>query len=84
MDILYWGDILNDIEYIIIKIYKNSGDIEIMGKNDVTKDNKLNEILEIYEKMHITVKREEYDYKNVMFYDYNQKSILDVNSYAKI
>lgn len=84
MDILYWGDVLDNIEYIVIKINKKSGDVEIMGKDEKTKDEKLKEILDVYEKMHITIKNREYDYKNIMFYDYNQKSILDINTYAKI
>lgn len=75
-------------EYIcvMLKINKNTGEIENMSSK-VTSDNKLmKEIFDVYNKLNINYKKtsDNEEFQKYTKYNYNERSSMTTTTYAKI
>ena len=73
--------------YITLKINNINGEVEVMStKSVIERKNTTKDILDVYKILNIPIKNTEKNnnYQKVTRYDYNQKSSLDINTYAKI
>lgn len=72
---------MENCTYIILKKNNINGEFEIMDTKNIVK-----EIVDIYKVLNIPIKSNKNinNYEKVSKYDYNQKSSLDINTYAKI
>lgn len=78
---------MNNYTYITFRINNTNGEVEVMStKNTVEKTNISKSIFDVYRLLNIPEKNNEKNsnYPKVTKYDYNQKSSLDINTYAKI
>lgn len=78
---------MSNYTYVTFKINNISGEVEIMNtKNVKEKEKTIKDIYDVYKLLNIPIKDDEKcnNYKKVTRYDYNQKSLLDINTYAKI
>ena len=78
---------MSNYTYVTFKINNISGEVEIMNtKNVKEKEKTIKDIYDVYKLLNIPVKVDEKanNYKKVTRYDYNKKSLLDINTYAKI
>ena len=75
-----------DYTYIILKVNKMNGDVEIMNNKNTLEKDSMKSIAEIYKMLNIPIKNDKNinGYEKVSKYDYNQKSLLDINTYAEI
>ncbi len=72
--------------YIILKIDKETGEIENMSNNRTNNTKLMKDILEVYRKLDINYKSNNNDnvIKQYTKYNYNERSILEENTHAKI
>ena len=72
--------------YITLKINNINGEVEVMNTKNILEKNSMKDILDVYKLLNIRKKNKKNanDYEKVSKYDYNQKSSLDINTYAKI
>ena len=72
--------------YIVLKINNINGEVEVMNTKNIIEKNSMKDILDIYKQLNIPIKNKKNtdEYERVSKYDYNQKSSLDMNTYAKI
>lgn len=77
---------MDSYTYIVLKINNINGDVEVMNKTNTSKKESMKDILDIYKLLNISVKdnKKTDGYIRVSKYDYSQKSLLDINTYAKI
>lgn len=72
--------------YIVLKINNINGEVEVMNTKNILEKNSMKDILDVYKHLNIPIKNKKNidEYERVSKYDYNQKSSLDMNTYAKI
>ena len=72
--------------YIVLKINNINGEVEVMNTKNILEKNFMKDILDVYKHLNIPIKNKKNtdEYERVSKYDYNQKSSLDMNTYAKI
>ena len=77
---------MDEYIYIMLKINRNTGEVENMSK-EVTSDNRLmKEILDVYKKLNIDYKKENQnnEFEKYTKYNYNERSSMTTTTYAKI
>lgn len=85
-NIIYRGVFMDEYIYIMLKINRNTGEVENMSK-EVTSDNRLmKEILDVYKKLNIDYKKENQnnEFEKYTKYNYNERSSMTTTTYAKI
>ena len=72
--------------YITLKINYINGEVEVMNTKNILEKDSMKDILDVYKLLNIPIKNKKNtnEYERVSKYDYNQKSLLDINTYAKI
>ena len=72
--------------YIVLKINNINGEVEVMNTKNILEKNSMKDILDVYKHLNIPIKNKKNtdEYERESKYDYNQKSSLDMNTYAKI
>lgn len=77
---------MNNYTYINLRINNLNGKVEIMEKKNVIEKSSMKSILDVYKILNIPTKenKDANQYERVTKYDYSQKSLLDINTYAQI
>lgn len=72
--------------YVVLEINNINGEVKIMDKKNSLKIDNIQEILDVYKILNIPTEKQEQNnsYEKVSRYDYNQRSTLDINTYARI
>lgn len=77
---------MDEFIYVMLKINKNTGEIENMSSK-VTSDKKLmKEILDVYDKLDINYNKEinNEEFQKYTKYNYSERSSMTTTTYAKI
>ena len=77
---------MDNYTYITLRINNINGEVEIMNTKNVSNKNTMKDIFDVYKLLNIPTKSNKNvnNFEKVAKYDYNQRSSLDINTYAKI
>ena len=77
---------MNEYVFLLLKINKETGDVEIVENKSTSSINKMKEILDVYHKLNIDYKSKgkEGNFERYTKYNYNERSSMTSTTYAKI
>lgn len=77
---------MNEYIYLILKIKKETGEVEIMGNKSASDISLMKEIIDVYHKLDINYKNESKhdDFEKYTKYNYNERSSMTTTTYAEI
>lgn len=77
---------MNEYIYLVLKIKKETGEVEIMEGRSASDIDLMKEIIDVYHKLGINYKNEsqDYDFKKYTKYNYNERSFMTTSTYSEI
>lgn len=77
---------MNECIYLVLKIKKETGEVEIMENRSASDISLMKEIIDVYHKLDINYKKENKndDFEKYTKYNYNERSSMTTSTYAEI
>ena len=77
---------MDNYTFVTLKINNINGEVEVMSTKTISRKSSMKDIFEVYKHLNVSTKsnKNTNSYERFSKYDYNQKSSLDINTYAKI
>ena len=77
---------MNEYIYVILKIRKETGEVEIMGNKSASNSSLMKEIVEVYHKLDINYKSEKPNntFEKYTKYNYNERNLTTTTTSAEI
>ena len=76
---------MNEYVYLILKIKKETGEVEIMENKSASNISLMKEIIDVYHKLDINYKKGQNDnFEKYTKYNYNERSSMTTTTYAEI